>query len=190
MTKLLSLDLETTGLHPHSDMILEVGCMFFDTESLVQGQASWLVKPCREFRTDDFVTKMYNDNGLFVDLNLAPNGVCEDIRLPAYPPDALSHKEIQGAVIGWLEQFTEAKETLMVGRSIASLEFPFLRRYAPQLLNFLSHRSIDVSSLEQMAKIFGGELPEQIKPDNIHRALPDAVAAMANLNAYGLDRFQ
>lgn len=172
------VDLETTGLNNKTDSILEVGAILFDpAKREIVDKASWLVRPVREFKADDFVLDMHTKNGLWAALGHPQRY----IRLKEWtaPDGLISYKEIQTVLINFLQAHGVKKRGAHIcGNSIASFDIPFLRRYAPLFVQFCHHRAVDVSGIWlALNKLRPDLCPEKVG-EMPHRALDDARASL------------
>lgn len=190
--KLVFLDLETTGLDPQKDNILEVGVLIVDSSSLdrdTEKQGDWLVRPpwmfpaaARHF-CSSFVLEMHKNSGLLDLLNSygAPNN-----------PEALlpTPREVEKFVCNFLlEHGIEYGTATLAGNSV-HFDKSFLDAKMPVLAGWFHHQIVDVSSIrvllnrwtgsdlsKYMDKRFGTGFPR-------HRALNDCHWACEELRMY------
>lgn len=168
--RVLFCDLETSGLNPDVDVILEVGAILYDirqAKELWRGQ--WIVAgPEARFRPmDRVVHEMHTKSGLFDaadsddgghDLVVVEIEILEMLRDQGLGPQAC-------IMAGFSPHFD---------RSFLRVEMPWLERY-------LHHRLIDVSTLRELTFAWTGSKPEKIDK---HRAIPDCEEAIATLMTY------
>lgn len=177
--KWLFLDLETTGLNPKMDSILECGVVLFDPEARkVLGHASWLFRPAREPMRNAKVEEMHTKNGLWEAIGYRPGELLKDYD---QPDNVFDYHQLQSLVVDFLGQYNvEKKGAMLCGNSLNAVDVPFLRRYAPQLIAFLSHRMIDVTSVwATLDKLRPDLCPDKPDGDAVaHRALDDARMSM------------
>ena len=141
------IDVETTGLDPAREHLLEISLILTDNElNPVADPVSVLIDPSVEdahpdykvgsdiARTvSDFIRDMHTSNGLFADLD-AGLGVAPD------EADGLIADAIDAAA-------GEGGKPLLAGNSI-TLDRNFLEAQAPRTYAALHYRSIDVTSIE------------------------------------------
>lgn len=186
MTKVLFLDLETTGLDVELDPILEVGAILYDLReereiAVVHVYPTSVNKNSIRFdaRIDRVVYEMHTQSGLWDDL------VRGERRSKEYESWWTSHEGWSLDVIRLLVSNGMTKgECMMAGRS-PSFDRRFLAKHAPRLDAFLSHRMTDVSTLTQLSKAWGPEKIEDVtKKNDPHRAIEDCREAIATLLKY------
>ena len=166
------LDLETTGLDPLCDAILELGITITTKDLQHVTSKSWVVNPSRNIRIkdiDSFVWKMHQDNNLW--------------------NESLASKANLRAATNVAAKFIEnngAKGSPLCGNTI-SFDRNFLKVQAPELLQVLHYRNIDVSTLKNVFKMHFPDVAPFEKPDNLpHRVLEDLEFTIAEY-AYYLD---
>lgn len=160
---LLWIDLETTGLDPQKDAILEVALLVTDNE-LNEVHAESHVLPfdlATAGAVNSYVVEMHGNNGLW-DACLAAK---QDRRDPA---------DTYCSVLESMRRYTESKTTPICGSTIA-FDRAFLRQHAPFVEAHFSHRNLDVSVLGEVAARWAPEVwSKRPRPgDDAHRALPD-----------------
>lgn len=170
----LFLDLETSGLDPETDHILEVGVVLTDDDFGVLWEQSFLVLPegglyeCIE-GSSSVVQKMHEGNGLWADLDAAsPEDTCLQEELPCVLSGCFDRCE---DVLG-----RPLKTTPIAGFN-PFFDRKWLERHAPEQIRRLHYRSFDVSTLRAVVQDhFGQDLPA--RGGVTHRALDDCHAAV------------
>lgn len=154
------IDLETTGLDPQIDDILEWGVVITD-DSL--GELATLSIPVTITgayeKCDETVRMMHAASGLWADIDdhgVSPLEAIEEVgRLLAAHFDAEDH-----VVLG--------------GSGIDRFDVPFIAVHAQQIHQRVYYRTLDTSLLKRMLKDVGIEVP--LRPHLVeHRALDDAL---------------
>ncbi len=160
---LVFIDLETTGLNPNKDQILEIAAVRVDAQlNPVSGFHS-LVRPADELMPasfDPFVIEMHSKNGLFMELGaMSPNfaAACEAFR-------------------AWLGAVPKASITL-AGDSV-HFDLGFLKTWMPHVSEAFSHRLLDVSAF-RVAREFCGLPACEIVGSQTHRAKDDVMCSIA-----------
>lgn len=198
-------DLETSGLDPKRDHILEVGLIVTDDTGAEGRSMSLCVLPVGMSieqliaQTDPYVVAMHSKNGLWADLQQeVPEGGPLLMRVPVY-----RRYEAEQAIFEWvvaaatdeLEQAGSKKEptqllryTPLAGNTIG-FDRAFLKEHMPLFESLFSYRSLDVTALNEIAlRLFPkihGIRPEAVKgAAPAHRALPDLRNSLAQLEHY------
>ncbi len=157
MSKLYWLDLETTGLNPRQDRILEVAVSVADLSAPFD--ATPLYQEVLHFTPEGvsinpFVVKMHTDNGLWESC--------------LQSPVTLSDVEAK------LLYLIPAGTNYLAGNSI-HFDLSFLRAWMPPVAALFSHRLYDVSAVNLFALSLGmPPLPE----NTAHRAQSDIEASI------------
>src|SRR5579859_2017187 len=171
--KMAWLDIETTGLDPDKDKILEVGLVITD-EKLQPGiEWSSLIASTQETLDGlgDFVREMHTKNGLIEDLKRGP------VRTLAMAEEnAINTLEV-------LFGFEGSQEKVPLCGSTIGFDRSFLRVHMPRLDKYFHYRSIDVSSIRELTKYWYPELPEPPKSE-AHRSIQDIHASIKLLKYY------
>lgn len=180
------IDVETTGLDPAREHLLEISLILTDNElDPVADPVSVLIDPSVEdvhpdykvgsdiARTvSDFIRDMHTSNGLFADLD-AGLGVAPD------EADGLIADAISAAA-------GEGGKPLLAGNSI-TLDRNFLEAQAPRTYAALHYRSIDVTSIENDLDRDGFAEPiaawHAARPKKSHRGADDIRDSIDQLRA-------
>lgn len=158
--KYVVLDIETTGLDPIKDSILEIGAIAIDDAFKNVGAYSAIIRPSMEgydrLLENAFVFEMHKKNGL---LDAIGHG--------------LSLSRVDQNLFDWLTQAFgfQAKEVIISGFSIA-FDHGFIKQQMPLTGSLLSHRMLDVSVPLSLFQGLGYPIE---KPEMPHRGLPDAL---------------
>ena len=134
----IGLDVETTGLDAHFDIILEIGMVAFDRNLKPLGAWSSVVQHRDDHiairRMGDVVQTMHRDSGLWADL---VDGMGK-------PPSNVNLEARR-----FIERWTD-KKLPMLGSSV-TFDRSFLARGMPEVLEKFHHRSLDATSVKLAA---------------------------------------
>ena len=167
---LIWIDCEMTGLSIASDALVEIAVLATDSELNVLGDGIDLVIKTDQERLANMsaeVRAMHTESGLITEI---PNGV--------------SLQEAEAKVLAYLSKFTTPGKSPLAGNSVG-MDRNFIDRDMPQLGKFLHYRTVDVSSIKELArrwypKIYFGAP----KKTGNHRALGDIKDSIEELKYY------
>ena len=168
---LIWIDCEMTGLLLDKDVLVEIAVLVTDSELNIIGEGVDLVikaTPEQLASMNEFVTQMHTASGLITEI---PSGV------------TLADAEDQ--IIKYLESAgTIAGKSPLAGNSV-SVDRSFIARDMPNLNEFLHYRTVDVSSVKELARRWQPKIYFQApaKTGN-HRALGDIQDSIAELKYY------
>jgi oligoribonuclease len=168
---LIWIDCEMTGLDLEKDVLVEIAVLVTDSELNVIGEGIDLVlaaTPEQLAGMNEFVTQMHTNSGLITEI---PNGI------------ALA--EAEDAIIKYLESAnTVAGKSPLAGNSV-SVDRSFIARDMPRLNDYLHYRTIDVSSVKELARRWNPKVYFNSPPKTgNHRALGDIQDSIAELAHY------
>ena len=168
---LIWIDCEMTGLDLEKDVLVEIAVLVTDSDLNVIGEGIDLViaaTPEQLAGMNEFVTQMHTNSGLITEI---PTGI------------ALADAEDQ--IIKYLESAsTVAGKSPLAGNSV-SVDRSFIARDMPRLNDYLHYRTIDVSSVKELARRWNAKVyfNSPAKVGN-HRALGDIQDSIAELAHY------
>ena len=168
---LIWIDCEMTGLSLEKDVLVEIAVLVTDSELNVIGEGIDLViKATTEQLAgmNEFVTQMHTTSGLITEI---PNG----ITVEAAEDAILAYLESAGTVAG---------KSPLAGNSV-SVDRNFIARDMPRLTEYLHYRTVDVSSIKELARRWYPKtyFAAPAKTGN-HRALGDIQDSIAELAYY------
>jgi len=168
---LIWIDCEMTGLSLLTDALVEIAVLVTDSELNVIGEGVDVVIHATEGQLEDmndFVREMHTNSGLISEI---PNGI----------PIAAAEAKI----IAYLESAsTVAGKSPLAGNSVG-VDRSFIDRDMPSLSAYLHYRTIDVSSIKELARRWYPKayFNAPAKTGN-HRALGDIQDSIAELAYY------
>jgi len=166
------MDLEMTGLDANEHVIVEMATLLTNDDLEIIAEGPDLVI----FASDDDLAKM----GDFVTEMHTSSGLLEEIR-----HSTISLDDAVAQTLQFLKTHIEEPGTIpLCGNSIGT-DRRFLVRYAPELEDFFHYRSVDVSTIKELARRWSPETLKKV-PDKAsnHRALDDIRASVEELRAY------
>ena len=166
------MDLEMTGLEADRHVIVEIATLITDDDLVVVAEGPDLVVHASEAELasmDDFVRDMHTGSGLLAEIRSSPLSLAEAGRLTL--------EFIRAHV-------PKARTVPLAGNSIGT-DRRFLAAHLPEIEEYLHYRSVDVSTIKELA---GRWYPEALAaaPQKAggHRALDDIRESLAELAYY------
>ena len=168
---LIWIDCEMTGLDLGTDALVEIAVLVTDSDLTIIGDGVDLVIHATQPQLDamnDFVRQMHTSSGLITEI---PSG----ISLAAAEEKIVEYLQSAGC---------EAGKSPLAGNSVY-VDRNFIARDMPQLHNYLHYRTIDVSSIKELARRWYPKtyFAAPAKTGN-HRALGDIRDSIAELAYY------
>lgn len=166
------MDLEMTGLDPEHNVIVEIATLITDDDLEIIAEGPDLVVHATDdelAKMDDVVVKMH-----------AKSGLTEQIRA-----STLSLADAGAQTLDFLKtHIDEARTVPLCGNSIGT-DRRFLARWLPEIEEFLHYRSVDVSSIKELARRwYPDELAQVPAKQGAHRALDDIRESIEELRQY------
>jgi len=166
------MDLEMTGLDPNVDVIVEIASLVTDDDLNVVAEGPDLVihQPESVLATmESVVVTMHTESGL----------------LNAIRESRTTLSEAGAATLAFIKQHVpEPRSVPLCGNSIGT-DRRFLARYLPDIDNHLHYRSVDVSSIKELAKRWYPAASVSRPPKTgVHRALNDIRESVKELAFY------
>ncbi|MBN1857615.1 oligoribonuclease [Candidatus Bipolaricaulota bacterium] len=171
-SRLVWIDLETTGLHPDRDVILEIATIVTDKDlSLVATGPCLVVHQPGEILNamDPWGKKQHEDSGLL-----------QEVR-----QSTLSTSDAEAQTLAFLRKHGAAQSNPLCGNSIC-FDRRFLIRHMPQIDAYLNYRHVDVSSIKELVARWYPELSRSMSNEkaSAHRALQDIQESITELRTY------
>ena len=177
-TDLVWIDVETTGLDPARDWLLEVAVAVTDTDLNMRDGRAWVVGGWPEgeggyllSKMSPEVTTMHGGSGLLAEVARA---------------DA-STTTVDRALRQWLSapRWTPSEKDgfVMCGSSV-HFDREFVRRCLPRSFELFGHRIVDVSTVKTMVKMWWPDLAYDSQAPKAHRAALDIQASIGELRYY------
>ena len=163
------MDLEMTGLDPRRDRVVEIATLVTDDELDVIAEGPDLViatPPEALAAMDEVVRQMHTRSGL----------------LDAISASSISLAQAADETLEFVRTHVpEARKVPLCGNSIGT-DRRFLAAYMPELEEYLHYRSIDVSTIKELAKRwYPDALAAAPRKVGAHRALDDIKESVEEL---------
>ncbi len=168
---LIWIDCEMTGLSLEKDVLVEIAVLVTDSELNVIGEGIDLVikaTPEQLAGMNEFVTQMHTTSGLITEI-----------------PEGISITAAEDAILAYLESAgTLPGKSPLAGNSV-SVDRNFIARDMSRLNEYLHYRTIDVSSIKELARRWYPKIyfAAPAKTGN-HRALGDIQDSIEELKYY------
>jgi oligoribonuclease len=166
------MDLEMTGLDPARHVIVEIACLITDDELVVVAEGPDLVvhqPPEALALMDDVVREMHTKSGLLAEIEAS----------------TLTLEEAGAQTLAFLkEHIPEPRTVPLCGNSIGT-DRRFLATQLPEIEEWLHYRSIDVSTIKELARRWYPKVLDAApKKAGSHRALGDIHESVDELRFY------
>jgi oligoribonuclease len=167
---LIWIDCEMTGLSIESDALIEIAVLVTDAELNLLGDGISFVIKTSETKLDSMVEevkKMHTDSGLITEI---AQGVAIEIA--------------ETKVLEYLQMHTIPGKSPLAGNSVG-MDRNFIARDMPLLDKHLHYRTVDVSSIKELARRWYPKVYFNApKKTGNHRALGDIQDSIAELRYY------
>jgi len=166
------MDLEMTGLDPSRHTIVEIATLITDDDLQLVAEGPDLIIHANDTQLaamDDFVTNMHTKSGLLDEIKSS----------------TISLEQAGAETMAFLqEHISEARSVPLCGNSIGT-DRRFLATYLSEIEEFLHYRSVDVSTLKELARRWNPEaLDSAPKKAAGHRAMDDIRESLDELRHY------
>lgn len=171
------MDLEMTGLDPARHVIVEIATLITDDDLTIVAEGPDLVisATAEELALmDPVVVDMHTKSGLLEQIQASTVSVA----------DACAQ------TLAFLNQHLAPGEVPLCGNSIG-MDRRFLAQYMPEIEQFLHYRSIDVSTIKELARRWYPEALDAAPRKAVaHRALDDIRESISELAHYRASVFR
>ena len=168
--RLIWIDLEMTGLDTDRDSILEIATVVTDSRLnvLAEGPEFAIAHPVSALEAmDDWNRNQHGRSGLW-------KRVVES---------QVSLGQAEAQTVAFLNEWLPAGASPMCGNSICQ-DRRFLHRQMPGLERYFHYRSIDVSTIKELARRWAPEILAGVGKEAKHTALSDVHDSIAELRHY------
>ena len=167
---LVWMDLEMTGLDPDRDRIIEIAAIVTDDDLniLAEGPVLVIAEPEARLKAMDQWNRSHH----------GASGLLKQVLA-----SRVTEAEAERAVLAFLAQHVARGVAPLCGNTIGQ-DRRFLARHMPTLEAYLHYRSIDVSSVKELADRWRPDLAAGFVKRDEHRALADIRESIAELAYY------
>ncbi|HIF04409.1 MAG TPA: oligoribonuclease [Candidatus Poseidoniales archaeon] len=167
--RLIWIDLEMTGLDPEENVIIEIATIVTDGQLNIIAEGPNIAV----FQNEDQLAKMDEWNVT----HHTANGLIETVR-----ESEISTATAEIRTLEFLREHCEEGQHPLCGNTIGQ-DRRFLRAHMPDLADFCHYRSVDVTSVKELARRWYPESVPFNKPAD-HRALDDIKGSIDELSHY------
>ena len=167
---LVWLDMEMTGLEPDRDRIIEIAMIVTDVNLNVLAESPVVVVHQSDATLDGMDDWNKNTHG--------KSGLIERVRA-----STTDEATAEALYLEWMAQWVPKRTTPMCGNTIGQ-DRRFMARYMPTLEAYFHYRSIDVSTLKELARRWNPPVLAGVKKSEAHTALADIRESIAELRYY------
>jgi oligoribonuclease len=169
--RLVWIDCEMTGLDLEIDELVEVAVVITDYDLVpVDPGFSIVIKPDQTAwdHMGDFVREMHTSSGLLEEI-----------------PHGKSLAEAEYEVLEYILKFVPGAQSAPLAGNTIGTDRMFLAKYMPRVDTHLHYRSVDVSSIKELARHWFPRIYFSAPPKNGgHRALADILESIRELEYY------
>ncbi len=166
------MDLEMTGLDPAKHVIVEIATLLTDDQlNIIERGPDLVIKTDEEALThmDQVVIDMHTKSGLL-----------DQIRA-----STITHDQAAAETLDFLKSHISTAGTVPLCGNSIGMDRRFLSVHMPEIEDFLHYRSIDVSTIKELARRWYPEvLSSAPKKEVGHRALDDVTESINELRYY------
>ncbi len=168
--RLVWLDMEMSGLDPEKERILEVAAVVTEPDLKVVAQSEVLVV----HQSDELLEAMDKWN----QSTHSKTGLIEKVRA-----STLTETQAEIQMIEFLAQHVAPGKSPLCGNSV-SQDRRFMFRYMPLLEKFFHYRTIDVSTIKELARRWRPALLKGFQKRSQHEALADIYESIDEMRYY------
>lgn len=168
--RLVWLDMEMTGLDPEKERIIEVAVVVTEPDLTVVAEGPVLVI----HQPAEILDSMDNWNRA----THGKSGLTDKVRA-----STLSESGAEDQLIAFLSQYVPPGKSPLCGNTV-SQDRRFMFKYMPRLEQFFHYRTIDVSTIKELARRWKPALLKGFEKRSKHEALADIYESIDELRYY------
>ena len=168
---LIWVDCEMTGLDITKDVLVEIAVLVTDSQLNILGEGVDLVIHAPQESLDamgDFVREMHTASGLITKI-----------------PEGVSLGAAEKTILEYLNKYAPGPGKSPIAGNSVSVDRTFIARFLPEVNNYLHYRTVDVSSVKELARRWYPKVYFAApKKTGNHRALGDIRDSIEELEYY------
>lgn len=168
--RLVWLDMEMTGLDPEKERIIEVAVVVTEADLTVVAEGPVIVI----HQSEALLLAMDKWN----QSTHGKSGLTERVRA-----SVITEEQAQAQVIAFLKEHVPAGKSPLCGNSV-SQDRRFMFKYMPLLEQFFHYRTIDVSTIKELARRWHPSLLKGFEKKSKHEALADIYESIDEMRYY------
>ncbi|MCF8172527.1 MAG: oligoribonuclease [Candidatus Methylopumilus sp.] len=168
--RLVWLDMEMTGLDPEKERIIEVAVVITEPDLTVVAEGPVLVVHQPDSLLDAMDSWNKSTHG--------KSGLVDRVKA-----SVLNESAVEDQLIAFMAQYVPAGKSPLCGNTV-SQDRRFMFNYMPKLEQFFHYRTIDVSTLKELARRWKPELLKGFEKHSKHEALADIYESIDELKYY------
>ncbi|MEY3629313.1 MAG: hypothetical protein RLY91_1079 [Pseudomonadota bacterium] len=168
--RLVWLDMEMTGLDPERERIIEVAVVVTEPDLTIVAEGPVLVI----HQPDSLLDAMDSWNRS----THSKSGLTDKVKA-----SSMTEEQAQDELIAFLSQYVPAGKSPLCGNTV-SQDRRFMFKYMPKLEQFFHYRTVDVSTLKELARRWKPELLKGFEKRSKHEALADIYESIDELKYY------
>ncbi len=168
--RLIWVDMEMTGLDPEKERIIELAAVVTESDLTVVAESPVFVV----HQSDEILDAMDKWN----QSTHGKSGLIQKVK-----SSTLSEEQAQKQMIEFLSQYVPPGKSPLCGNTV-SQDRRFMFRYMPQLEQFFHYRTIDVSTLKELARRWRPALLKGFEKKSKHEALADIYESIDEMRYY------
>lgn len=168
--RLVWLDMEMTGLDPDKERIIEVAVVITEPDLTVVAEGPVLV-----IHQDD---QILNAMDKWNTSTHGKSGLIDKVKA-----STMTESEAEVVLIAFMSQYVPAGKSPLCGNTV-SQDRRFMFNYMPKLEQFFHYRTIDVSTLKELARRWNPALLKGFEKHSKHQALADIHESIEELKYY------
>jgi oligoribonuclease len=168
--RMVWVDMEMTGLDPEKERIIEIAAVVTEPDLTIVAEAPVLVI----HQSDELLNAMDKWN----QSTHSKSGLIEKVKA-----STLGEVQAQDELIGFLSQHVPPGKSPLCGNTV-SQDRRFMFKYMPELEAFFHYRTIDVSTIKELARRWQPALLKGFEKHSKHEALADIHESINELRYY------